>query len=253
MLSRFAFAGVVCLLFAAPARAQIYSWRDSAGNLVLSDKRVPGADAAVTSYVVPHAEAIRATRFVPADRTQAYEELIKDNSRANGLRPDLVRAVIQVESGFNPSARSPKGALGLMQLMPATIQQFRVTNPFNPRENVRAGTAYLRQLLDRYDNNEELALAAYNAGPGAVDKHGEAVPPYRETQQYVSKVSELAGPGKAPGGEVYRSIDVIGTQQVPRLSNTPDARITPAALSRADQAARTPDQAPPSASGSQAP
>ena len=111
-----------------------------------------------------------------------------------------MRAVVQVESGYNPYARSPKGALGLMQLMPATIQQFGVRNPFNPMENIRAGVSYLRQLLDRYSNNEALALAAYNAGPGAVDRHGEAVPPYRETRDYVSKINRMAGHStKVPG------------------------------------------------------
>ena len=77
-----------------------------------------------------------------------------------------------------------------MQLMPATVQQFGVRNPFNPVENIRAGVAYLRELLDRYENNEELALAAYNAGPGAVDKHGQTVPPYRETRNYVAQINE---------------------------------------------------------------
>ena len=94
-----------------------------------------------------------------------YDGLITEHARANDVRPDLVRAVVQVESAYNPYARSPKGAQGLMQLMPATAQQFGVKNAYNPEENVRAGVAYLRQLLDRYENNEELALAAYNAGP----------------------------------------------------------------------------------------
>ena len=83
--------------------------------------------------------------------------------------------------------------MGLMQLMPATARQFGVRNAFNPDENVRAGVAYLRQLLDRYDNNEELALAAYNAGPGAVDRHGQTIPPYRETRDYVTRVNGIAG------------------------------------------------------------
>ena len=81
--------------------------------------------------------------------------------------------------------------MGLMQLMPATAQQFGVRNAFNPDENVRGGVAYLRQLLDRYENNEELALAAYNAGPGAVDKYGQSVPPYRETRNYVAKINQM--------------------------------------------------------------
>jgi len=114
-------------------------------------------------------DAVRNTRFVPTERSLEYETLIQEHASLNNVRADLVRAVIQVESGFNPSAVSPKGAVGLMQLMPATIQQFGVRNPFSPSENVRAGVAYLRQLLDRYSNHEELALAAYNAGPGAVD------------------------------------------------------------------------------------
>ena len=81
-----------------------------------------------------------------------------------------------------------------MQLMPATAREFGVANPFNPVENVRGGVAYLRRLLDRYGNNEQLALAAYNAGPGAVDKYGETVPPYRETQNYVVRIKQIAGP-----------------------------------------------------------
>src|SRR4030095_14294950 len=105
----------------------------------------------------------------------------------NSIRSDLVRAVVQVESGFNPYAVSPKGALGLMQLMPATAQQFGVRNPFDPLENVRAGVAYLRQLLDRYENDERLALAAYNAGPGAGDRHRQNVPPYRATREHAGR------------------------------------------------------------------
>ena len=98
---------------------------------------------------------------------------------------------MQVESAFNQFARSPKGALGLMQLMPATIRQYSVKNPFDAAENVRGGVAYLRHLLDRYKNNETLALAAYNAGPGAVDKYGQSVPPYRETRNYVAQINQM--------------------------------------------------------------
>ena len=254
MLGRFTLAGIVCLLSAAPASAQIYAWRDPTGNLVLSDKAVVSGDQTpVVSYAVPEAEKVRSTRYVPLDRAKAYDELILDNSRANGLRPDLVRAVIQVESGFNPSARSPKGAMGLMQLMPATARQFNVVNPYNPGENVRAGTAYLRQLLDRYDDNEELALAAYNAGPAAVDKHGEAVPPYQETRHYVSKVSGLAGAAKLPGTDIVRSLDVVGSETVVHLSNVPGSQSKQAVRSQEDQAAQTPAQALPSEPALQTP
>src|SRR5207245_1262223 len=144
------------------------------------------------SYAVPKSQALRATRAVATERARAYDDLITEHCRAHGVRTDLVRAVMQVESGFNPMARSPKGALGLMQLMPATIRQYSVRNPFDPADNVRAGVAYLRELLDRYSNNEELALAAYNAGPSAVDRHGQTVPPYRETRNYVAQINQMA-------------------------------------------------------------
>ena len=174
--------GMLCLGLAAPASAQIYSWRDANGNLVVSNRRQNGP-AQVQSYAVPTAspapksETVRATRYVAADRGRAFDDLISEHSRNHGIRADLVRAVVQVESAFNPRARSPKGAMGLMQLMPATARQYSVMDAFNPAENIRAGVAYLRSLLDRYSNDEELALAAYNAGPGAVDKYEQHVPP----------------------------------------------------------------------------
>ncbi len=134
--------------------------------------------------------------------------------RTCGVRTDLVRAVVQVESGYNAYARSPKGALGLMQLMPATIQQFGVRNPFNPMENIRAGVSYLRQLLDRYSNDEALALAAYNAGPGAVDRHGVAIPPYKETRDYVSKINRMAG--QSTKGSRHQHLQDHGNRRRPR-------------------------------------
>src|SRR5471032_3566609 len=99
--------------------------------------------------------------------------------------------------------------MGLMQLMPATATKFGVRNAFNPAENVRAGVAYLRELLDRCSNNEELALAAYNAGPGAVDKHGQTVPPYRETQSYVAQINKMAGrPAATREKTILRTTDL---------------------------------------------
>jgi soluble lytic murein transglycosylase-like protein len=102
----------------------------------------------------------------------------------------LVRAVIQVESDYQPRARSPKGSLGLMQLMPATARQYGVTNLFDPTANIRAGVTHLRTLLDRYPLDQ--ALAAYNAGAGAVDRF-DGIPPYPETVDYVSRIRALTG------------------------------------------------------------
>jgi soluble lytic murein transglycosylase-like protein len=206
---------LVALACATPAHAQIYSWRDANGQLVLSNRK-PADGVEAKSYAVPKAPAVRATRYATAERGRQYDELISEHSRSNGVRADLVRAVIQVESAFNPLARSPKGALGLMQLMPATIRDFGVRNPFDPVENIRAGVAYLRELLNRYQNNEELALAAYNAGPGAVDKYGETVPPYRETQNYVAQINHMAArPIEMRGKAIYKVPETIDGRQVP--------------------------------------
>jgi soluble lytic murein transglycosylase-like protein len=208
----------ISLVFAAPAHAQIYTWRDASGHLVLSDRPLGPVEH---TYAVPHAaESVRVTtRPAPVGRAQEYDELIVEHARRNSVRSDLVRAVVQVESAFNPWARSNKGALGLMQLMPATIQQFGVRNAFNPEENVRAGVKYLRQLLDRYDNDEQLALAAYNAGPGAVDRHGQAVPPYRETRDYVSRISGLAGAPRERERLIYRTVELVDGRVVMKFSD----------------------------------
>ncbi len=210
---------VVSLMVAVPASAQIYTWRDANGNLVLSNRR---SDETVRTYAVPQASAVRTTRPPPSlTRRLEYDDLITEHARLNRVRPDLVRAVIQVESGYNVYARSAKGALGLMQLMPATAQQFGVRNPYNPIENVRAGVAYLRHLLDRYENNEQLALAAYNAGPAAVDRHGQSVPPFRETKNYVARINQMAGsrPITVRGKQIYKTIQIVDGRPVSRYSD----------------------------------
>jgi soluble lytic murein transglycosylase-like protein len=220
MLIRLAISIALLIAAAVPARAQIYTWRDAKGNLVLSDH--PRDGTVVETFAVPKADSLRVTRSVASNRAGMYEDLIVEHARLNGVRPSLVRAVVQVESGFNPSAISPKGALGLMQLMPATAQQFHVGNPFNPSENVRAGVAYLKELLTRYNNKEELALAAYNAGPGAVDRHGQSIPPYRETRSYVSRISQMAVeplPVRPPVTRIYRAIEVIDGRNVVKYTN----------------------------------
>jgi len=116
--------------------------------------------------------------------------LIERHSLAQNLDPKLVRALIQAESGYNRRALSNKGAMGLMQLMPTTASLLRVRDPWDAEENVRGGTAYLRQLLDRFQGRLEWAVAAYNAGPGAVERH-RGIPPYRETREYVRRVLAL--------------------------------------------------------------
>lgn len=117
----------------------------------------------------------------------SFDELIHSVADENGVDPRLVAAVAKVESGFRPDAVSSAGAMGLMQLMPATAQALGVTDPFDPQQNLEGGARYLKSLLQRFGDNPTLALAAYNAGPGAVAAYG-GVPPYAETQKYVDAV-----------------------------------------------------------------
>jgi soluble lytic murein transglycosylase-like protein len=219
MRSRFIrIAAVTAVLLAgvpAAVHAQIYTWRDAAGNLVLSDRP---KDGATPSYAVG-TTGLRTTRAPIARRNNTFDDLIAEHASVQGVRADLVHAVIQAESAFNPMALSVKGAMGLMQLMPATAVQFGVTNAFDPAQNIRAGVAYLKHLLQRYSQNEELALAAYNAGPGAVEKYG-AVPPYRETRDYVSRIRSRAG-APAPVTRVYRVVELKDGREVVRYTNAP--------------------------------
>jgi soluble lytic murein transglycosylase-like protein len=208
----------LALICPVAASAQIYSWRDASGTLVMSDRPlVKGAK----TYAVRESPRVRSTRKVMewhSSGAEYYDSLIREHASEQGVRPDLVRAVIQTESAFDPYARSPKGALGLMQLMPATAEELGVIDPFNPAQNIRGGVQYLRQLLDRYGNNETLALAAYNAGPAAVDRYGN-VPPYRETKNYVARIQDQTGSALRGSSKIYRTVEIIDGRPVPRYSN----------------------------------
>ena len=222
MLSRFLFVSLsgllVLALTPAPASAQIYVWHDAGGNLVLSDRP---KDPSARTYAVATTGSVRVTRPVRNRRSAIYDDLIEQHAATEGVRPELVRAVIQAESAFNPNARSVKGAMGLMQLMPATAAEYGVADPYDPHENIRGGVAYLRSLLTRYDDKEELALAAYNAGPGAVEKYGGTVPPYRETMDYVDRIrgSMKAGAGGPAPFRLYRTVQIIDGREVVKYSN----------------------------------
>jgi len=134
-----------------------------------------------------------------APGTSQWDEVLIREALDQGVDPSLLRGVMIAESGGDPGAVSPAGAQGLMQLMPETARALGVRNPFDPTQSVRGGAQYLRSLLDRFDGDVERALAAYNAGPGAVERY-DGVPPYAETQDYVRRVLELASQSGAGVG-----------------------------------------------------
>jgi hypothetical protein len=209
---------LLCAATPTVVSAQIYSWRDTDGTLVLSTTPREGA---TKTYAVANASApIRTTQPTATDHGGRFDSLIAASAAAHNLRPDLVRAVIQAESAFNPLARSSKGAMGLMQLMPATATELGVTDPYDPAQNIRGGVAYLKSLLEQYDNDEELALAAYNAGPAAVERY-DGVPPYPETRQYIERIKNRASVKKAPA-PVYRKVQIINGREVVTLTSKPD-------------------------------
>ncbi len=136
---------------------------------------------------IPEQRSFVSRRVVDHPQDQAFDDIISDVAGREGVDPALVKAVIRAESGFVPTARSPQGALGLMQLMPATARMHNVWRAFDPNQNISGGVKHLSMLLDRYRGNERLALAAYNAGGVAVERHG-GVPPFRETIDYIKRV-----------------------------------------------------------------
>lgn len=161
---------------------------------------------------VPVAVLVVATVLATAAAAAAGEPpaaitaLVRAEAHRHGLDPRLVLSVIRVESNFVGLALSPKGAMGLMQLMPATARRFGVTDPWDPAQNIRGGCAYLRFLIGRYDGDMRLVFAAYNAGEGAVDGY-DGVPPYAETRAYVAK---LTGGSGGAGGRVERAVTATG-------------------------------------------
>lgn len=168
-------------LLAGEASAEIYMYRSADGTIHFSN-----APARRGFKRYPKRRGFRGA-IVDRPHHSAFDAIITSVSAEEGVDPALVKAVIRAESGFVPTARSPKGALGLMQLMPATARQHNVWSAYNPSDNIQGGVKHLRLLIDEYKGNVRLALAAYNAGGGAVKRYN-GVPPYRETIDYVQKV-----------------------------------------------------------------
>lgn len=198
-------ACMALLLFLCQPRsvlADIYQYTDENGVMHFSNVSVgtakkyrnlnSAAAAKKWATTTPRAAAISRGSFSSSNIPSAYVDIINTASKRHGIDPSLVHAIVKVESDFNPYALSRKGAMGLMQLMPQTAVEMKVGNSFNPHENINGGVRYLRYLMDRYEGNLSLALAAYNSGETAVKKWG-AVPPFRETQNYVRRILRIYG------------------------------------------------------------
>jgi len=180
---------------AGSARAQVSLVENFDGRKMFVNNSEPAAKAKLRTVSQPHT-----TIYLPAEQTflgrkheamsldrDGAEALVKEAAERHRIDPALVRAVIQTESGWNAAAVSRKGAVGLMQLVPSTAQRYGVKDLFSPKQNVDAGVRYLKALLERYNGNLDLALAAYNAGEGAVDR-ARGIPSFRETRNYVQRV-----------------------------------------------------------------
>ena len=174
------------------ARADIFAFTDANGVTHFSN--VP-ADSRfkllIATPLEPGAQPAPAHAVDWLARSAQFDQAISGAAKAATIQAALVRAVIVVESGFNPHAVSKKGAVGLMQLLPATAKRYGVKDIYDPEQNIRAGAHYLSDLLNRFGSNLELALAAYNAGEDAVERYGRHVPPYRETMSYVPSVMKV--------------------------------------------------------------
>ncbi|CAM2008833.1 lytic transglycosylase domain-containing protein [Acanthopleuribacter pedis] len=185
-----------------PVMAQkLYAYRNKAGKLVITDKPMEDATKTkkkfklVDTFTPKHVRAKEQQRRAQTSRhlkgrrltDEQIHSLVTPIARSMSVDPDLVKAVIRIESANNAAAISSKGAMGLMQLMPATAQRFGVRNAWDPRQNVRGGISYLRYLLSYFEGEVDLVLAAYNAGENAVDRH-KGIPPYKETKHYVKKI-----------------------------------------------------------------
>ena len=193
MASRFAYLSLLAVMVLPGfAHADIFAFTDSNGvthfSNVPSDSRFKLMIAASPD---PAASVAPGKKVDWLARSAKYDQAIAGAAKANTIQAALVRAVIVVESGFNPHAVSKRGAVGLMQLLPATARRYGVKDIYDPEQNIRAGTHYLSDLLTRFDSNLELALAAYNAGEEAVERYGRHIPPYAETLAYVPSVMRV--------------------------------------------------------------
>ena len=177
------------------AQAAIYIYESPNGNKIITDSRInkPGYKLKKSYTTKPYRSGGQNSPYHFKTVKSQYDALIVNTALKYDLEPSFIKAVIHVESAFDEFALSHAGAMGLMQLMPATASSYQLKQDhFNPNRNVEAGVQHIKDLMERYDSDKRLSLAAYNAGAGAVSKY-KGIPPYEETQDYVKKVMRLYG------------------------------------------------------------
>ena len=205
---RFSSLTICCLLLGGlslpiQSIAEVYKYRDARGHILLTDKPMRGMTLLKRYGFTTGRPAARPGNVLKAmnRRRAVLAQMIERIANAHDLRPELIHAVIRAESAYQADAVSSKGAVGLMQLMPATAERYGVVDRSDPEQNVQGGVAYLRDLLELFESDLRLALAAYNAGENAVMRYGNAIPPYPETQNYVRKVIRFYN-DQLPGDQV---------------------------------------------------
>ena len=175
-------------IISMPSQADIYKYVDKHGRVILTDKPAHTGYKRLVKTWKGWEEAKLPKNFNWVKNQAKYDPTIRSVAKMYKLPHTLLHAVITAESAYNPNAISRAGAVGLMQLMPATAKQYGVSNRRDPKQNIYGGSRYLRYLLKLFKNDLTLALAAYNAGEGTVKKYGNKIPPYKETRNYVKKV-----------------------------------------------------------------
>ncbi len=224
----------------------IYQFKDDNGTTLLTNKKKAEYN---------HLKVIKATYYPDSNihsysnwgaseasvlpsysrNKNAFDQMIRQAAQQHGVSEGLIKAVMHTESGFNINARSPVGAQGLMQLMPATARRFNVSNAYDPQQNIFGGARYLSWLLKRFNGNTQLAIAAYNAGEGNIDKYG-GIPPFRETQDYVRRVTSrfqnLYSSGLSPTSSSNNANTQVIAQSANYTSSNSEAVSAPKQYSR---------------------
>lgn len=225
----------------------IYQYKENSGSTLLTNKKSSNTSLKIEkktyypdSNIHSYSNWGRSEASVLPSYSKSknsFDDLIRQAAQTHGIAEGLIKAVMHTESGFNVNARSPVGAQGLMQLMPATARRFNVSNAFDPQQNIHAGAKYLAWLMKRFNGNTQLVLAGYNAGEGNVQKYG-GIPPFRETQDYVRRVtsrfnnlysnglsnavhSSPQGKMIAQGGTEGSSTSAVSTASNPTILSTP--------------------------------